>query len=395
VGFVIEQLRIYPVRIPMRQPFIHAGKRRGRTASVLVSIDARGVRGWGEGAPRGYVTGESVDSVVKALSQADTAMLDKTMDLGGGGDFAEAIRALARWSLARWSSLGHYLADSPAAAAALELALFDLLCKLHGRPGIEALRMVPETAALLRPEAEPTSVSLVLDLASDPITEAVRLGPDKVAAIRHLKLKADADIEACLARVGAARAAFGPRVLISVDANGAWSAPEAVRAACALRLLDIAWIEEPLAPRDWNGLRAVRQDGGVPVMLDESCTGIADLALAAGHDAVDYVNVRVSKCGGLFPALALAAQARERGLGAQLGVHVGEVGPLWAAGRLLACGLAGLAAAEAGRQDEWFPEPLTQPPYRVDRIKNLAPPLTGPGLGVEPTAALLQRCPAL
>jgi L-Ala-D/L-Glu epimerase / N-acetyl-D-glutamate racemase len=386
---VIEHLRIYPVRIPMRQPFTHAGQRRVRTASVLVSIDAWGVQGWGEGAPRDYVTGESVDSVVEALGRVDLAVLTKTIDLGDGGDFAEAIRRLARWS-----SKGQSLADSPAAAAALELALFDLVCKRHGRNGIEALRTVPETAALLRPEPEPASVSLVLDLARDPATEAERLGPGVVTAVRHLKLKADADIEACLARVGAAREAFGPKVRIAVDANCAWSTAEAVRAASALRPLGIAWIEEPLAPRDWNGLRAVREDGGAPVMLDESCAGVADLALAADHGAVDYVNVRISKCGGLFPALALAAAARERDLGAQLGVHVGEIGPLWAAGRLLACGLAGLAAAEAGRQDEWFPEPLTQPPYRVDRTRYLAPPLTGPGLGVEPTAALLQRCAA-
>jgi L-alanine-DL-glutamate epimerase-like enolase superfamily enzyme len=254
---------------------------------------------------------------------------------------------------------------------------------------------VPEIAALLRPEAEPVSVSLVLDLAHDPVSEAKRLGPSAVAAVRHLKLKADADTEACLSRVAAARAAFGPQVRIAVDANCAWSTAAAVRAASALRPLGIVWIEEPLAPRDWNGLRAVREDGGVPIMLDESCTGVADLALAADHGAVDYVNVRISKCGGLFPAVALAAAARERGLGAQLGVHVGEIGPLWAAGRLLACGLAGLAAAEAGRQDEWFPEPLTQPPYRVDRTRYLAPPLTRPGLGVEPTAALLRQCPAI
>jgi L-alanine-DL-glutamate epimerase-like enolase superfamily enzyme len=231
-------------------------------------------------------------------------------------------------------------------------------------------------------------VSLVLDLDRDPALETV-------TAVRHVKLKADRDIESCVRQATDVRRRFGPDVRISVDANGAWTVDAAVRAARALGPLDIAWFEEPLAPRDWSGLRTVREQGGVAVMLDESCAGVPDLVTAAEHGAVDYVNARVSKCGGLFPTLALIAAARGRGVGAQLGVHVGEIGPLWAAGRLLACAVPGLATAEAGRQDEWFPEPLTRPAYSVDRSRYLAPPLTGPGLGVEPTASLLARCPAV
>ncbi len=78
----------------------------------------------------------------------------------------------------------------------------------------------------------------------------------------------------------------------------------------------------------------------------------------------------------------------------QIGVQVGEVGPLWATGRLVATALPDLVAVEAGRQDEWFPPDLTTPPYAVDRAASLAPVLGGPGTGVRVTRALLDRCTA-
>ena len=69
-------------------------------------------------------------------------------------------------------------------------------------------------------------------------------------------------------------------------------------------------------------------------------------------------------------------------------VEVAEVGPLWVAGRILATELDDLLAVEAGRQDEWFDPPLTEPPYCIDRTRHLAPVPEGAGLGVEPSLAL-------
>jgi L-alanine-DL-glutamate epimerase-like enolase superfamily enzyme len=128
-------------------------------------------------------------------------------------------------------------------------------------------------------------------------------------------------------------------------------------------------------------------------MLDESFRDEADLRLAVELRAATHVNVRISKCGGLIASARLAALARSAGLGCQLGVQVGEVGPLWAAGRTLGCALAGLRAAETGRQDEWFREPLTVPAFAVDRHAQTAHPLPGPGCGVVPSARLLRDVP--
>jgi L-alanine-DL-glutamate epimerase-like enolase superfamily enzyme len=367
----------------MGRSFVHAGHARSRTESVLVAVDVEGCRGWGEAAPRPYVTGETTQTAVDAMRRVRTALLPDA------ADFAAAMRALARLDLAGMlGRLGGAGRPMPAAAAALEIAFFDAVCRRHGRSGLAGLRTVPAAAAVLRGRVAPVGVSVVLDLADDPATRLAGLRP---AAVRHVKVKASADVESSVRRVAAVREHLGSGPSLSVDVNGDWDRDRAVAAARRLRPFGVAWLEEPVRLRDWAAMRAVREDTGVRVMLDESCTGPADLDAAAG--AADAVNARVGKCGGLFPTLALVAAARARGLGVQLGVHVGEVGPLWAAGRLLGCAVDGLLAVEAGRQDEWFPEPLTDPPYAVDRTRWVAEPLTGPGIGLTPTRALLDRCP--
>jgi len=383
---VIKCIEVYPVQIPMDRPFVHAGKRRTQTASVLVAVNAEGCRGWGEGAPRPYVTNETVQTAIDALGCVAPRFLNGLINFT---DFTTAMRDLARIDLVRLLSGQQTM---PAAAAALEIALFDLICRLHDQEGLSGLHCVPEASTLLNRVASPSPVSLVLDLARDPTETIAQLDPESVDAIRHVKLKATADVGDCVRRVAVVRERFGSDTRISVDVNGDWDGAVAIRAARQLRSLGVAWLEEPVAARDWATMREIRETGGVHVMLDESCTGLADLDIAVRLGAADYINARISKCGGIFPTLALIAAARELGVGAQLGVHVGEVGPLWAASRLVSCAANSLLTVEAGKQEEWFPVPMTEPPYVVDRKKYVAAPLSGIGIGIIPNKTLLEQC---
>ncbi|WP_406481996.1 enolase C-terminal domain-like protein [Streptomyces platensis] len=383
---MITEVRVAPVTLPMGRPFVHSGKARATTASVVVSIGATGYEGFGEGAPREYVTGESLAGAVEALRAFGPERLNRMVDVT---DLDAALRALADLDL---PAVVGGARPMPAAAAALELAVFDLVCKIHGVPGAEALRRVPWLAETLTERPEPVPVSYVLDMATEPAATVEQLDAEALRSIRHIKLKATKDVGDCVRRADYVREKFAPVATLSVDVNGDWDRATALRAAHALRPLGIAWLEEPVTPRDWSAMRATREEGGIPVMLDESCWGLDDLDMAAQLGAADLVNARVSKCGGIFPTLRLIRRARELGLNAQLGVHVGEVGPLWAAARLLSCSVGRLATVEAGKQDEWFPTPLTEPPYRVNRRKYLAHPLEGAGLGLVPSPALRDAC---
>ncbi|AEW92829.1 MULTISPECIES: enolase C-terminal domain-like protein [Streptomycetaceae] len=374
---------VHTATVPMRRAFAHARHSHTTTASVLVTVELNGVEGWGEGAPRPYVTGETPESVVRRLRAFDPGRLARLLPTG---DFDAAIDALAAVDLPRLLGGAR---PAPAAAAALETALLDAVCRIHGRSFSDVLDACPWAAPVLTPAPRPRPVSEVVDTSRTPEEQLGALPPEVRSRLRHVKLKALPSPRETAEHARQIRHLLGPGVRISVDANGGWSPRDAEEGACLLsHSAAVDWLEEPTAPRDWTTLRRV-QDGGMPVMLDESAVDAADITRAAATGAASLINIRVSKCGGLLPSLRLARLAHQEGLRVQLGVQVGEIGPLWSAGRTLAARLADLVAVECGRQDEWFPQPLTEPAYSVDREHHLAPPPPGPGHGLRPAAALL------
>ncbi|MEU8891920.1 enolase C-terminal domain-like protein [Streptomyces sp. NPDC048442] len=373
----MPEIELYEARVPMRRPFRHAAKARTASASVLVAVREDGVTGWGESAPREYVTGESVESVLASLGRPE--VLRSAVEILGL-PFDEALSALA----------GYAPGLAPAAAAGLETALFDHLCRRAGVSGLEALHRAG-FGDVLAARPAPAPVATVLDLGRDPVGHLTALSDAARAAIPHLKLKAGPEPQAAAESVARVRGLLPAGTTVSVDANCAWEAPEVLRRADALLAAGVSWLEEPLAPRSWPELAALRR-AGLRVMLDESFVSTEDLADCVTHRAADLVNLRVSKCGGPLRLLTALRVARRAGLGVQLGVQVGEVGPLWATGRLIATALPYAEAVEAGRQDEWFPPELTAPAYEVDRGTSRAPALTGPGIGLKVTPELLGLC---
>jgi L-alanine-DL-glutamate epimerase-like enolase superfamily enzyme len=72
--------------------------------------------------------------------------------------------------------------------------------------------------------------------------------------------------------------------------------------------LEVEFVEQPLAPHDLEGLRFVRERSSLPIVADESCLVAADIPRLAG--AVDGINIKLAKCGGLREALRMIATAR-------------------------------------------------------------------------------------
>lgn len=346
--------------VPFRAPFAHASAARGRAENILVRAeDGRGLQGHGEGCPRAYVTGETVATA--------HAFIDRHRD---------ALRALAGVDdLRAW--LAHHAEDidrAPAAACAAELALLDLFARQRGVAIEDLLGLSGATT--------PVTVTAVYGLTPAPVFELQRLR-FRVNGMNEAKLKLggsprDGRRAARLARTGRLR----------LDANNLW--PDAGAAIAALRpLVPFAWaVEEPLAARDWPGLRAVADATGLRIILDESLAALADLAAVAG-DPRFVLNLRVSKHGGLLRTLALVEAARARGHGLILGAQVGETSLLARAG-LLAAAAAGPAVlgAEIGYGRHLLRHDLATPSLTFGRRGRLGPPPRGPGSGLRATPAL-------
>jgi L-alanine-DL-glutamate epimerase-like enolase superfamily enzyme len=124
-----------------------------------------------------------------------------------------------------------------------------------------------------------------------------------------LKVKLGTDHDAQIIRTVREAA---PTKTLRVDANAAWSPKFALQMIDVLIECGVDYVEQPVAAHDIEGLRFVREHSRLPVIADESCVVSTDIPRLVG--AVDGINLKLSKCGGLREALRIIATARSHGM---------------------------------------------------------------------------------
>jgi len=195
--------------------------------------------------------------------------------------------------------------------AAVDAALHDLLGLRDDVP-LHALAGAP------RWRDTPTAYTIGITAPDDAAVRARALAGRGFSV---LKVKAGADPERDVAAVAAIRAA-APDARLVLDPNGGWSPDETVRVVDRITatgaVLDA--VEQPIPPGSPDALAWIRERCPAPLVADEDAATVADVRELAG--AVDGVNVKLAKCGGLRPALEIISAAREGGLGVMLGCLV-------------------------------------------------------------------------
>lgn len=286
----------------LRTTFRHASATRRAAENVIVRVGgADGIDGYGEACPRGYVTGESVESVTRFLRQHGAAL-------------AGEIRSVS--ALRAWMTANSPLIDAnPSAFGALEIALLDRL----GRRANLTLEQLIGGAR----RAGPFRYGAVLGDSALP-TFALQALAYRFAGLRDVKIKLGGDPARDRRKFALLRTLFGSRLRLRADANNLWR-QAATCTGHLRRLTPHLWaVEEPLTPGDFDGCRAVAKALGVRIILDESVCR-ADQLDALAHDPQTWViNIRVSKMGGILRSLAVSRRAVERGLDIIIGAHVGE-----------------------------------------------------------------------
>jgi L-alanine-DL-glutamate epimerase-like enolase superfamily enzyme len=117
-----------------------------------------------------------------------------------------------------------------------------------------------------------------------------------------------------LDRVRQARSAIGDKTELYVDANGGYTAGQAVRVARQLQDWDVRWFEEPVSSDDLSGLRQVRRQATADVTAGEYGYDLAYFQRMCAAQAVDCLQVDVTRCGGITELLRVAAVAASHGL---------------------------------------------------------------------------------
>lgn len=355
---------VYALDIPFVEAFRHSTKERVACDSVVVQVrDETGAEGFGEGCPRPYVTGETVEQVLRHVAEdLWPGVAERELPALGDGAPLELVDALIPST-----GIPGVLADN-ASRAALELAIVDCILRRQGVP----------LGRLLPPLRSRVVYSGVIT-AGSPEKAAQHARQMKLIGLSQVKVKVGTDDD--LARLTAVREALGPEASIRVDANGAWTREQAVAALGAMAPLGISAAEQPLPRGSTSEWRALREATPIPLMADESLVTVEDAEALIAAGAVDFFNVRVSKCGGLHRSLAIAARAAAAGLGVQVGSQVGETAILSAAGRHLAASLPKVAFVEGSYGTLLLAEDVTTDAIRFGH-RGEAAVLTGPGLGV-------------
>lgn len=346
----IDRLLMTPLEIAFKTTFKHASAERTRAASVWVEAGSGALSGHGEGCPREYVTGESVNGAIRWFESHRADIIAKVSDL-------ESLRA---WVDRHGAEIDH----DPAAWCAIELALLDLFGRAAGEP-MESMLSLPDLA-------ESYQYSAVI---GDGSEEAFRQQMQKYvkAGFRDFKIKLSGVLERDQEKL-AYLTSTGLALRIRADANNLWDA-SADAIEHIERLGNPFWaIEEPLTPRDFAGLAQMAAALGVRIILDESLTGLQDMRHIAGTPGLWVLNLRVSKLGGLIRSLRVLEEARRSGISTVVGAHVGETSVLTRAGLALATAAGeALLAMEGAFGTHLLERDMCEPPLMFGAAGVLRP----------------------
>lgn len=279
----------WPAEVPLARPYAIAGRRFDHVSMMLVSIEAEGRLGFGAASPVEEITGESPEACREVLSPGRLAWLQGRDLLGLPGLCREA---------------GTRLSGTPAARAAVDMALHDLWARIQDRPLADLLGRVHERL--------PTSVTIGIMSVEAALAEA---GEHLGRGFRILKVKTGDDLDQDLERLAKLRERAGRGVVIRADANEGWPAAGIARALAACEELGVEFVEQPLPAGEEAALRRLPAGARLKLAADESLHDAADaVALAAPPVPFGIFNIKLMKCGGIHEALRIASVAEAAGI---------------------------------------------------------------------------------
>ena len=279
-------INAHSIDLKLTTPFRISRGVQETSPNVIVEIVHSDYKGYGEASPTEYY-GETPASVLACIE------LFKN-DIGDDPFALEDIML----------RLDNTVGLNPAAKAAIDMALHDLMGKMLGVPLYKLL-------GLNAAKTPYTSFTIGLD---SPAQMAKKALLAKEYPILKVKLGTKHDIEIIKAIREVSNAT------IRVDANSAWTPKEAIKTISALAPYNIEFIEQPVASHDLAGLKLIRDNVPVPILADESSITVDDIPRIVG--CVDGINIKLMKCGGLRHALKMIHVARAHNLSIMLGCMI-------------------------------------------------------------------------
>lgn len=278
-------LHYYTYNLPFEYPFQISGNRiKTHQPTLIVVLELGNYYGIGE-APAISYYGVTVEKMVSVIEEKK-AMIEKFA-------FTEPERY--------WHYLHHLLEDAPFLVAALDIAAWDLFGKMQKEKLYQSLHTewsdnLPQT-----------NYTIGLD-SIDKMVEKIKNKPWNIYKIK-LGLNNDIEIVTELRK--------HTNAIFRVDANGGWQTDEALEKINILQHLGVEFIEQPLAKDNWKGMKILYENSPLPIIADESCVKEEDVAMC--HTYFHGVNIKLTKCSGISPAIQMIKNAKKLSMKIMMG----------------------------------------------------------------------------
>jgi L-Ala-D/L-Glu epimerase len=294
---IIQQVELYKLFIPLKEPFIISLGPIHHAANLIVVIRTKGgITGFGECSPFMSINGESMDTCFVV-----------------GQYFAQLLKEKNALAIAdRIADMDQLIYGNSSIKSAVDMALYDIAAQHAGVPLYKFLG--GDNTKLIT-----TDYTVSIGEPEKMAADAVRIKAEGYPAI---KVKLGKDGKKDIERMKAIRTAVGNDIPLRIDANQGWDLQEAIDTLQGLASLNIEHCEEPIARWDFMNLSKVKRASPIPIMADESCGDEHDAERLLQLDACDYLNIKLGKAGGIYKALKIVALAREYHMHLQVGAFM-------------------------------------------------------------------------
>ncbi|MEE4217214.1 MAG: dipeptide epimerase [Xanthomonadales bacterium] len=291
---IVSQIDIYRLNVELTRPTVVPIGVLDAARNVIIRITTDcGLQGWGEASPFAPITGDTQDSNFVTARLLGKLLLNKDPLA-----LEERLREINAATVGE-SSL----------RSAFDMALYDIVAQTAGLPlyrflGGERRTLITDKTIGMKPTVDETLEELdeILDMGFTEVK--MKVGRSGLRDLEH---------------VAAVRERGGPDLPIRVDSNQGWDYPTAVANLNAMQTLGVQYSEQPLAHWDHENLKRLRRKVTIPLCADESVFDDRDAFKLLSEGAVDYLNIKLGKSGGINTALRIEAIARSAGSKCMLG----------------------------------------------------------------------------
>ena len=281
--YKLDAIRLWRLAVPLVKPYrLSFGPVTAYDTIIVELTDTDGRRGWGEATLLTGYTDETIDGAWRTACELAPQLL--LMDREAFAAHCATAGAKSPFTATAFMSAYEMLADS------------------------EVLRPGPKHVPILG-----------LLHATEPGAVREEFAALLEAGYKTIKVKVGFDVEADIENVRAIHSVVAGRAAIRLDANQGYSAGQAVQFLKALDPAGIELFEQPCAAGDWAAHAAVVKAARVPMMLDESIYGLADIERAAREQQAAYVKVKLMKFVSLKALVEAILRIRSLGMRPVLG----------------------------------------------------------------------------